>query len=209
MKRYRNMNNKIKYYLLNNIMIYNKKYDYYCSSYPSGFIIKILLVNNWGNNEYIGLDEIKLFDEKNNEIILFNDDLNIEFNNNNNNIEKENSIPDIYLLPDNRNINNKIKPLILTRYKNNENKIYIIFDNLIMLSKIKIFNYDKYDKFAVKDIKIFIDDNLIFEGEINPNKKNQIFFSNSDELISEKNDIIRERYSEKILKNGTKILSLV
>ena len=160
-KRYRNMNNKIKYYLLNNIMIYNKKYDYYCPSYPSGFIIKILLVNNWGNNEYIGLDQIQLFDENNNEIILFKEDLNIELNNNN--IEKENNAPDIYLLPDNRNINGKIKPLILTRYKKSENKLYIIFDNLIMISKINIFNYDKYDEIAVKDIKIFIDDNLIFE----------------------------------------------
>ena len=41
------------------------------------------------------------------------------------------------------------------------------------------------------------------------NKKNQIFFSNSEELISEKKDIIRKRYSETILKNGTKIISLV
>ena len=206
-KRYRNMNNKIKYYLLNNIMIYNKKYDYYCPSYPIGFIIKILFVNNWGNNEYIGLDKIQLFDENNNEIILFKDDLNIELNNNN--IEKENNVPDIYLLPENRNINHKIKPLILTRYKDSENKLYIIFDNLIMISKINIFNYDKYDEIAVKDIKIFIDDNLIFEGELIHNKKNQIFFSNSEELIPEKNDIIRKRYSEKILKNGTKIISLV
>ena len=209
-KKYNNMNNNIKHNLLNNILIYNKEYDYYSPSYPSGFIIKILLINNWGNNEYIGLEQIQLFDENNYEIKLFKDESNIASNINKNIKDIEDNIPEIHLLPENRIINGKINPMILTKNKNNENRIYIIFKNLIMLSKINIINYNKYDEIAVKNIKILIDDNLIFEGELNNKKINQIFFSNiNDELISDNNDIIKERYSEKTLEDGTKILSLV
>ena len=203
-KKYKNLNKEIKYNFLNSIIIYNKEYEYFCPSYPSGFILKFVLLNNFGNDEYIGLEQIQLFDENHNEIETFIDEENIEKK------DKKN-IPYIYLLPEKQKINGKLNPIVLKKYKNEDNKIYIIFNNLIMLSKIKIYNYFKYDEIAVKDIKIFIDDNIIFEGELNK-KINEIYFYNNDKNNTRNNAIItneNERYSEKILENGTKILSLI
>lgn len=218
-KRYKNLNNDIKYNLSNSIMVYNKEYDYYCPSYPSGFIIKFSLFKNWGNDEYIGIEQIKLFDEKNNEIIMF-----LENENEDNNKKEVLNLPNIYLLPEKQNINPKIKPIILTKYKNinnykninGGNKIYIIFNDLIILSKIRIINYYKYDEIAVKDIKIFIDDNILFEGQLNK-KTNEIFFSNKEmnnylknnEINLIKNEIEPERFFEKEFENGTKTLTLI
>ena len=88
---------------------------------------------------------------------------------------------------------------------------YIIFNNLIMLSKIKIINYYKYDEITFKDIIIFINDNIIFEGELNK-KINVFYFYNNDKNNTSNNAIIvnkKERYSEKVLENGTKKLSII
>ena len=203
-KKFKNLNKEIKYHLLNSNIIYNKDYDYFCPSYPSGFIIKFLLLNNWGNNEYIGLEQIQLFDENNNEIEIFIDEDNIGK-------KEENNIPYIYLLPEKQNVKGKINPIVLTKYKYEENKIYIIFNNLVMLSKINIYNYYKYDAIAVKDMKILLDDNIIFEGELNKKINNIYFFNNDKDNIGNNKIKIdeKERYSEKVLENGTKILSLI
>ena len=213
-KKYKNLNENIKNDLFN--LVYNRDYDYYCPSFPSGFIIKLLLVNNWGNNEYIGFEQIKIFNENNEEIIMSEKNEKVDC--------KENSnIPNIYLFPDKLTINPKINPIILTKYKiincfkneNYINRIYIIFNNLVMISRINIKNYCKYDEISVKCIKIFIDDNLIFEGQLNKND-NEIFFSNKEmeDFYSKKdkidsNKIIVDRYFEKEFENGTKILSIV
>jgi len=213
-KKYKNLNENIKNDLFN--LVYNKDYDYYCPSFPSGFIIKLLLVNNWGNNEYIGFEQIKIFNENNEEIIMSENNEKVDC--------KENSnIPNIYLFPDKLTINPKINPIILTKYRNinfsknadNANRIYIIFNSLVMISRINIKNYSKYDEISVKCLKIFIDDNLIFEGQLNKNN-NEIFFSNKEmeDFYSKKdkidsNKIIADRYLEKEFENGTKILSII
>ena len=199
-KRYKNLKKEIKHLLLNSTIIYNKEYDYYSPAYPSGFVLKFLLMNNWGSKDYIGLEQIKLFDEENNEINL---------NENDNNDENSNNINSIYLIPEKHNLNAKCNPIVLTKYKNKEKKVYIIFNNLIMISKINIINYYKFGEIGVKDMKIFIDDNIIFEGTLNKNINN-IYFSNpfeEESLNYEQKNI--ERYSEQILENGTKILSLL
>ena len=203
--KYKILKKEIKYNLLHSIIIYNKEYDYYCPSYPCGFIIKLLMINNYGNNEYIGLEEIKLYDEQKNEIILSSEDEYIE----------ENNIQKIFLLPENYVINPKNKPIFITKFKNEIKRIYIIFNNLIMLSKISIINYYKYEEIAVKDMKIFIDENLIFEGQLNK-KLNEIFFSkiernelkskNKEQILSVNNN---SSFKEQILENGAKILSFI
>ena len=68
----------------------------------------------------------------------------------------------------------------------------------------------------MKDIKIFIDDNILFEGQLNK-KTNEIFFSNKEmnnylknnEINLIKNEIEPERFFEKEFENGTKTLTLI
>ena len=108
-KKYLNLCNEVKYCLINPINVYNKEYDYYCPSYPSGFVIKLSLLNNYGSNDYIGLDQIKLFDENNNEIIMLSKD------------DKKENIPEIYSLPENHTLYPKFQPIFLTKYINIKN----------------------------------------------------------------------------------------
>ena len=101
-----------------------------------------------------------------------------------------------------------------SKNKEGENRIYVIFYNYIILSKIHIVNYYKYDEIAAKDIKILIDDKIIFEGELNK-KDNDIYFSNSFDIednnnINDVNYIEDDkRYKELIYNDGTKVLTLV
>ena len=220
LKKFKNVDKNIKLSIKNNEYIYNPLHGYYCPVYPIGYVIKIELITNWGNDSYIGIEKIQLFDEKNDEIPLCKEDE--EFENIHNENSKEENIPKIFLVPENHNINPKISPMFLAKYnyfnssknKEGENRIYVIFYNYIILSKIHIVNYYKYDEIAAKDIKILIDDKIIFEGELNK-KDNDIYFSNSFDIednnnINDVNYIEDDkRYKELIYNDGTKVLTLV
>ena len=220
-KKLKNLDKNIILSIKNNEYVYNPIHGYYCPAYPMGYVIKIELISNWGNETYVGLDKIKLFDEKNDEILLYKEDE--KFENIHNKNSREDNIPKIFLLPDNHIINPKISPMFLAKYnyfnnsknKGGLNRIYIIFYNYIILSKIQITNYFKYDEIAAKDIKIFIDDKIIFEGELNK-KNNDIYFSNNfdnkDNNININNVNYSgegKRYKELKYRDGTKVLTLV
>ena len=51
-------------------MIYNEEYKYYSPFLPFGYILKIEIIRNYGDKNYIGINNIQLFDEDNNEINL-------------------------------------------------------------------------------------------------------------------------------------------
>ena len=198
------------------------------------------MFSNYGNKNYIGIENMQIFDEENKEIILFP-----SFNKNKvrNNIINDIS-PRIYVMPEGTQIKYKKKPLILSKLYNfndannklGENRIYFIFNQCIAISKIKIINYEKNLEIAAKHIKIFLDDNIIFEGDLKNIELNNIYFCDkkyfsnktvkkeifdkTNNLSNEfniklneiKNDInkniISERYIEYGGKNGAKILKL-
>ena len=227
-------------YNTSNKIIFNDEYQYYCPYFPLGHILKIEMFSNYGNKNYIGIENMQIFDEENKEIILFP-----SFNKNKvrNNIINDIS-PRIYVMPEGTQIKYKKKPLILSKLynfndannKSGENRIYFIFNQCIAISKIKIINYEKYLEIAAKHIKIFLDDNIIFEGDLKNIELNNIYFCDkkyfsnktvkkeifdkTNNLSNEfdiklneiKNDInkniISERYIEYGGKNGSKILKL-
>ena len=233
----------IKFHNKNNQIIYNEEYQYYCPSFPFGHILKFELFSNYGNKNYIGIENIQIFNEENKEISLFNivNKNKIKENNNINSI-----YPKIYLMPEGTQLKSKAKPLILSKLynfndvKNNlgENKVYIIFNYFIGISKISIQNYEKYSEIAAKHIKILLDDNIIFEGDLKNIEINNIYFCHKkffynkiekkkmldklnnlshefgnkiDEFrkdINNSNKTNLERYVEYEGKNGMKILKL-
>lgn len=180
--------------------IFNEEYDYFSPFLPSGYIFKIEIMSNWGNNDFIGLNQIMLYDENNNEIPLSsnnnNDDNDIfefikqkinKLNHNNDfskNKKDNNNYTRIYLLPGQNVVQPKEIPLFLINYKrmnhiyntNGENRLYFIFNECTTLSKITIINYNKFLNMAVKDIKILLDEKVIFEGELKNSEPNHIYF---------------------------------
>ena len=189
--------NRIHLRLYNYKIIYNEEYQYYSPFLPFGYILKIEMMNNYGNKNYIGIENIQLFYEDNNEINLEYSSSKYRLDNNNymtNNEIKDDFAnisrlnPRIYLMPESQRINPNIRPMILCKLHNindvendlGENRIYFIFNECITLSKICIHNYNKYLDIAAKDIKIFLDDNIIFEGELNNVTINTIYFSENN-----------------------------
>ena len=211
--------NKIYLNLNSYKMIYNEEYQYYTPFLPFGYILKIEMISNYGNKNYIGFENIQLFNEDNNEINIGNTsekkngdykviDYSIDSKNNenidSNNINIVN--PRIYSLPDLQKINLNNRPLVLSKYhffndannKLGENRIYFIFNECIVLSRICINNYDKYLDIAVKDIKILLDDSVIFEGVLKNMGVNNIYFN--DKKSWNKNN---DKNVKNVLNNNT------
>ena len=182
----------------NNIFTIKKNifnyYYYYSPHFPIGFIIKIEIYSNYGDFNYIAIDDIKIFDENNENIINKTEKIFfLPFNNNNN---------DCFLYTEFSNsklINN-----------NGINRIYFFYENYIQLNKIEIKNYSKNYSMNIKDIKIFIDDNIIYEGEIKGNGQNNIINFNYNEALNESyvNQDERPRY-EMIQINQIKMLRII
>ena len=225
-------------FLKNNKIIFNEEYQYYCPSFPFGYILKIEMISNYGNKNYIGIENLQIFNEENKEIELFQPP------NKNKTNEDYNIYPKIYLMPEGNQIKSKSKPLILSKLYNfnsvnndlGENRIYFIFNQCIGISKICIYNYEKYYEITAKHIKILLDDNIIFEGDLKNREINNIYFcdkkyfNNKNEkkkMVDKKNNLSHEfgiklnefrknighkinleRYVEYEGKNGTKILKL-
>ena len=188
-------------------MIYNDEYQFYSPFLPFGYILKIEMINNYGNKNYIGIQNIQLFDEDDKEINLQFSSLNynkykfIDYSNdsytNNDNIDLNNNgndvspiKPRIFILPEALRVNPTTRPLIFSKFHffndlNNdlgENRIYFIFNECIILSRICIHNYNKNLDIATKDIKILLDDNIIFEGELKNIDINNIFFCDNKNI---------------------------
>ena len=189
--------NRIQLRLYNYKIIYNEEYQYYSPFLPFGYILKIEMMSNYGNKNYIGIENIQLFYEDNNEINLQYssskyrlDNKNYMINNETNDdfVNSNQMNPRIYLMPESQRINPNIRPMILCKLHNvndiennlGENRIYFIFNECISLSKICIHNYNKYLDIAAKDIKIFLDDYIIFEGQLNNITINTIYFSENN-----------------------------
>ena len=209
MKKISNLNlNSINYK-----MIYNKEYQYYSPFLPFGYILKIEIFSNYGNKNYIGIENIQLFDEENKEINLNfssikNNKNSIDYSNDSNytsNINNNEINPRIFILPEAQRINPNNRPIILSKLQfikdlNNdlgEKRIYFIFNECIALSRICIHNYNKNLDISAKDIKILLDDNIIFEGKLKKIGINNIYFSHKNNLQLQSNNISLSKRIEK------------
>ena len=182
---------------INNINIFNEKSilnnSYYSPFCPSGFIIKIFLLSTYGNKEYIGLNSIEILNDKGENIFLKG---------------KTYFFPDKVLInPHNvifgnyNNINKKLNDNII-------NRLIIMFDELEIIYCIKFFNYEKYKDIAVKEIKILIDEFIVYEGNIKNEGETIIAFN---EMYLDKKTKKEKKYEckyEEIETHNAKILKL-
>ena len=174
--------------IFNNDIIFNEEYNYYTPKLPCGYILKIEIMNNWGNNDFVGLNKIILYDENNKEISLSS-----KINSNEDDKSNYNKkFTRIYLLPFQREIKPDEIPIFLINYKrhnhiynmNGDTRLYFIFNEYITISKIAFINYNKFYDMAVKDIKILLDGKVLFEGELKNYEINYIYFSKNNSKMS-------------------------
>jgi len=139
------------------------KQNYETPYLPSGFIFKLQLLTNWGDNELIGLNGITFFDQLNR--VIFDYTIPKVGSYPLNRDSKEQNINNIL------NTNNKKIFSWATRYinknlSNNElvepTSLYFVFDRPVTLSKIIISNYTINPIIGVKDFTLSCDDSIIY-----------------------------------------------
>ena len=187
---------------------------------PSGNFIKFQFISYYfdNNNEYeyeynynnikendfyLGINNIEIFNEdginilnnnKDNKKLNYRSVSNREINRNN---EEENNnyilIKGNYIETDDQN-----------KYYDNENNLFYFFDKLIQISYIKITpisndinNLYNNNVYKIKEIKIFCEDKIIFEGEIYKNKPTIILFTSENKLVKDINQNYLTKYINK------------
>ena len=167
---------------------------------PCGGIIKFQFINNYYKGislkdeldllKYndIGVDKIEIFDEEGN-------NLNLNYKNNNYKI-----ISNCEML---HNDENKI---ILNgiHNENNENSVFFVFEKNVQISYIKFYPLMKKENGkkikslnSLQEIKIFCDNNIIFEGNLYLYHPTIILFTSDSDIIKD----INEKYLTKNIKN--------
>uniref|UniRef100_A0A914EGU0 KATNIP domain-containing protein n=1 Tax=Acrobeloides nanus TaxID=290746 RepID=A0A914EGU0_9BILA len=133
----------------------------------SAFIFQLRLLSSWGDEFYIGLNGIEVFNRKNHRIRLRPQNL-AAFP------ESINILPSVKQDPrssanlvdgvnDTTNAHHMwLTPILPNRYA----RIFIIFDSPTFISRIKIYNYRKTPERGVRHIAISADDLIVYSGEV-------------------------------------------
>jgi len=139
----------------------NKNVDFNNLFYPIGFVFKIVFIDNYGDKDFISLKNILFYDKNNIDLYSQVNFSKISFSN-------ENDIIYSYQFLD---------------YKKNENSIcnnllFICFEELVQVKYIKLINKEEKLSQNAKNIQIYCDDILFFEGKINQCNESIITFEN-------------------------------
>ena len=186
---------------------------------PCCNIIKIQLLsyyndknirNNDSMNEFfIGFDEIQIFNQEGINILKDNKNEIKEKNknykykivsnrdiNSSENISYSNNkifLKGIYEKDENQNI-----------FFNNENYLFYVFEKIVQIGYIIFYPIDHQNKdeqinyFKTKEIKIFSDDRIIYEGTLYNNKPTIILFTCDDKIIKDINkDYLTKNFNER------------
>jgi hypothetical protein len=150
--------------------------DYNIKIYPIGFVFKVIFIDNYGDKDYISLKNIIFYDK------------------NNTNLNNEVKFTKISF----SNEDNIIYSYQFLDYKKNENSIcnnllFICFEELVQVKYIKLINKKEKLSQNTKNIQIYCDDILFFEGKTNQCNESIISFesdySKLDKTIKKENII--------------------
>ena len=176
--------------------------DFNIKKYPIGFIFKIILIDNYGDKEYISLNSIEFYDKNN---------INLRDEVKNTVISETNDEKMIYSYQ-------------FYDYKKDEfsrsfNLLFVCFEEYVQVKYIKISNNLKRLSQNANNIQIYCDDILYFEGPINQTGDSIISFEDDYKFLNnniKKSNIIslnsinlkKQNTYEEIINNGIYMLIL-
>ena len=150
---------------------------------PIGFIFRIVFISNYGDEETISLKKIEIYNEKDEKLNKYNviDDTNYTIN------LRDGIIND--LLVDDYFYYHEFYDFHKNKDSFCNNIIYICFDEIVQIKYIKIDNTndERFKMTSSKEIQIYCDDILLYEGKLKQMGENVISFEK--DKISEENAI--------------------
>lgn len=140
---------------------------------PTGCMFKLLIQSNHGDGYYVGLNGITLYDRYGIPITVDKDQLQATPYRDINDLTEVQArghdarcLENLVLNPNDTYEDSYMWLAPLTRSTEEKNSVFILFDEPVTISIIKIWNYSKTPSRGAKEIELYIDDVLVFKGSL-------------------------------------------